>query len=111
MLADFGADVIKVEPPGAGDLLRHIGACHHHAGSRGQLSVASRCTEQAQHPARPEAAGSHRGAVATDRPGRCVCHQSAVPGAPLAGARVRRCRRPPAVDHLRLADRQWRARA
>ncbi|MEZ5378471.1 MAG: CoA transferase [Acidimicrobiales bacterium] len=25
MLADFGADVIKVEPPGAGDLLRHIG--------------------------------------------------------------------------------------
>ncbi len=25
MLADFGADVIKVEPPGGGDLLRHIG--------------------------------------------------------------------------------------
>ncbi len=25
MLADFGADVIKVEPPGSGDMLRHIG--------------------------------------------------------------------------------------
>ncbi len=46
ILCDQGADVIKVEPPGIGDLMRHFGAtCNgiggvYHSANRGKRSLA-----------------------------------------------------------------------
>ena len=48
ILSDFGADVIKIEPPGAGDPYRHLTKLPGHPEKRSELRVDARFAQQAQ---------------------------------------------------------------
>ena len=106
IMSDFGADVIKIEPPGAGDPWRAP-----QRQRRGQrLLLAADVAQQTQPGDRPEARGRSRRAVSAGRGCRCVRHQLPAAGARSveAGAGASAAAEP-AAD-LRLVHRLWRGR-
>ena len=75
MLSDFGADVIKVEPPGMGDPQRLLSSVPAEPGGAGKLQLALGQSQQARHVHRPEVGGRHGDPQASRRMGRRGDHQ------------------------------------
>ena len=75
MLSDFGADVIKVEPPGLGDPQRLLSSVPTEPGRAGKLQLALGQPQQARHVRRPEVGGRHGDPQASRRMGRRGDHQ------------------------------------
>ena len=100
ILSDFGADVIKIEPPGAGDPWR---ASTPVPGKADRLLLAVDVPQQAQPRHRPEACRRSCRAVSTARMDGCFRHQLSASGARAPeDRRLASAAAQPAAD-LRLA--------
>ena len=75
MLADFGADVIKVEKPGTGDIMRQVGRTTTMPGADSDYMWNLEGPQQARHRSRPEAEGGHGRAAQAGRRLRHLHHQ------------------------------------
>ena len=106
IMSDFGADVIKIEPPGVGDPWRARSSQRRAE----RLLLAVDLAQQTQPGAGPEARGGPRGAASAGRRCRCVRHQLPAAGARSAEAGAgRSAAAEPAAD-LRVVHRLWRGR-
>ena len=111
VMADYGATVIKVEPPNGGDPNRSIRQVSSYPPSDGKLSLGNGQSRQTLDSYQPTKRERSSGLISIDQIDRCAHHQFATPRAPPPENRLRRRQAPQSEIDLRSLHRLRRNRS